>query len=145
MFIFNRGEKTMLCLYEFECTWCLVVTGAGTNFSSVDAKFQLRNIKQIHGFNFVLYQSKIILQPIFILIKLSTLEFILSSSSFFFYFFVCLFVNLCVCGSCGYFWLTRILWQICSSNFILIIFMVIIIVYLLGGKIFLKSTSIWSL
>ena len=67
----------MLCLYEFEYTWCLVVTGAGTNFSSVDAKFQLRNIKQIHGFNFVLYQSKIILQPIFILIKLSTIEFIL--------------------------------------------------------------------
>ena len=97
MFIFNRGEKTMLCLYEFECTWCLVVTGAGTNFSSVDAKFQLRNKKQIHGFNFVLYQSKIILQPIFILIKLSTLEFILSSSSFFFIFlFVCLLICVCV-------------------------------------------------
>lgn len=59
--IFNRGneKKTMLRLYEFQYTWCLVVTGAGTNFSSVDAKFQLRNKKQIHGFNIVLYQSKI--------------------------------------------------------------------------------------
>lgn len=65
------------------------MTGAGTNFSSVDAKFQLRNKKQIHGFNIVLYQSKIILQPIFILIKLSTIEIILSFIFYFFKFCMC--------------------------------------------------------